>query len=251
MKQLLAIVPAAALLLSQAAFLRAQDSPEPRKEAARAFSLRVTGDGHVELTVKENGQDKSYTADSMDEFTKKYPEVAREYGIGHGGMRHWRMQDPAEFAKKFEEWRKQFGNFDFGTNDPELKKLLEHPEQLFPEHPARKGEATPKAEAEAERAPTGPRMGVRLAPLSEVLADQLGLDLHAGVMVADVDAGSPAEKAGLKAHDILLKVDGKDAGAVESIRTTVQDALRKKEFDVEVLRRGKKLTLKVQSPDPK
>ncbi len=247
MRRLLAIGPVAALLLSQAAFLGAQDSPEPRKESVRAYSLRVTGDGHVEMTVKENGEDKTYKADSMEEFTKKYPELAREYGLGHGGPRHLKMQNPAEFAKKFEEWRKQFGNFDFGTNDPELKKLLEHPEQLFREHPAAKGDATP----EAEQAPIGPRMGVRLAPLSEVLADQLGLDVHAGAMVVDVEAGSPAEKAGVKANDVLLKVDGKDAGAVESIRATVQDALKKKEFDVEVLRHGKKQTLKVQSPDQK
>jgi predicted metalloprotease with PDZ domain len=247
MNRLLAIGPVAALLLSQAAFLRAQDSPEPRKETPHAYSLRVTGDGHVELTVKENDEDRTYKADSMDEFAKKYPEVAREYGLGHGGLRHGKMQDPAEFAKKFEEWRKQFGNFDFGTQDPELKKLLEHPEQLFQEHQARKGETKP----EAEQAPSGPRMGVRLAPLSEVLADQLGLDVHAGVLVAEVEAGSPAEKAGLKANDILVQVDGKDTAAVDSIRATVQDALKKKEFDVEVLRHGKKQTLKVQSPDPK
>ena len=246
MSKLLAIGSVAALLVSQAAFLRAQDSPEPRKEAARAYSLRVTGDGHVEMTVKENGEDKTYRADSMDEFTKKYPDVAREYGIG-SGMKVWKFHEPGEFAKKLEEWRKQFGNFDFGAQDPELKKLLEHPEQLLQEHHARKGEAKP----EPEQAPTGPRLGVRLAPLSEVLADQLGLDVHAGLMIAEVEAGSPADKAGLKANDILVKVDGKDAAAVESLRATVQDALKKKEFDVEVLRHGKKQTLKVQSPDQK
>jgi hypothetical protein len=247
MNKLLATGAVAALLMGQAAFLGAQDNAEPRKESARAYSLRVTGDGHVEMTIKENGEDKTYKADSMEEFTKKYPELATEYGLGHGGMRHWKMQDPAEFAKKLDEWRKQFGNFDFGTNDPELKKLLEHPEQLFQEHQARKGDAKP----EAEQAPTGPRMGVRLAPLSDVLADQLGIDAHAASMVVDVEAGSPAEKAGVKANDVLVKVDGKDAAGVESIRATVADALKKKDFDVEILRHGQKQTLKVQSPDRK
>ena len=246
MSKLLAIGSVAALLVSQAAFLRAQDSPEPRKEAARAYSLRVTGDGHVEMTVKENGEDKTYRADSMDEFTKKYPDLAREYGVG-SGMKVWKFHEPGEFAKKLEEWRKQFGNFDFGAQDPELKKLLEHPEQLLQEHHARKGEAKP----EPEQAPTGPRLGVRLAPLSEVLADQLGLDVHAGLMIAEVEAGSPAEKSGLKKYDVLLKVDGKDVAGPESVRTTVREALKKKEFDVEVLRHGKKQTLKVQSPDQK
>jgi membrane-associated protease RseP (regulator of RpoE activity) len=247
MNRLLAISSVATLLLSQAAFLRAQDSPEPKKESARAFTLRVTGDGHVEMSVKENGEDKTYKADSMDEFVRKYPEVAREYGVGRGGLKAWRLHEPGEFSKKFEEWRKQFGNFDFGTQDPELKKLLEHPEQFF------QGHAAPKAEAPepAPRAEAGPRLGVRLAPLSQVLADQLGVDVNGGALIADIEAGSLAEKSGLRKNDILVKVDGKDASALESLRAAVQDALKKKEFDVEILRQGKPQTVKVTPPTQK
>src|SRR5262249_39552045 len=93
MTRLLAVGSLAALLASQAPFLRAQDSPEPRKEIVRAFTLRVNGDGHVEMTVRENGKEKTYTADSMEEFTKKYPDLAREYGIGRGGFKMWRFHE--------------------------------------------------------------------------------------------------------------------------------------------------------------
>ena len=247
MKRLLAIGSVAALVLSTSLMLRAQDKPEPRKESTRAFTLRVTSDGHVEMTVKENGEDRTYQADSMDEFAKKYPDVAREYGLGHGGMKAWKFHEPGEFAKKFDEWRKQFGNFDFGAQDPELKKLLEHPEQLFQEH---RGHGA-KAPAESAPAATGPRMGVQLAPLSQVLADQLGLDVNSGSLIVSVEAGSAAEKAGLRANDILVRIDGKDLSGMDGVRATVLEALKKRDFDVEILRQGKRQTIKVTSPDPK
>jgi hypothetical protein len=247
MKHLLAIGSVAALVLGQAAVLRAQDSPEPRKETVHAFSLRVDGNGHVEMTVKENGEEKTYQADSMDEFTRQHPDLARQYGIGRGGRKASKFQDPGDYSKKFEEWRKQFGDFDFWKQDPELERLMEHPEQLFQEH------RLPKAErhGEAPAAATGPRLGVRLEPLSQVLADQLGLDAKSGLLIAGVEPGSLAEKSGLQQNDLLAKIDGKDLSGMESVRATVQDALKKKSFDVEILRRGKTQTLRIQVPAPK
>jgi len=236
MKRLLAIGSVAALVLGQTAMLRAQDEPETKKQV-HAYSLRVTGDGHVEMTVNENGKEKTYQADSMDEFVRKYPDVAREYGVGRGGMKAWKFHGTDDFAKKFEEWRKQFGDFDFLKQDPEFQKLLEHPDQLFQEH------AAPKAKA--ERQPDGPRLGVRLAPLSQVLADQLGVDVKSGSLIADVEAGSLAEKSGLKKNDLLVKVDGKEASGIESLRATIQEALKKQTFDVDVLRHGKRQTIPV------
>jgi predicted metalloprotease with PDZ domain len=234
MKRLLAISTATVLILGQAALLRAQDTPEPRKDV-RAFTLRVTGDGHVEMTVKENGEEKTYKADSMDAFTHKYPQVARDYGVGRGGMKAWTFNGSEDFAKKFEEWRKQFGDFDFGKQDLELQKLLEHPERLAP---------ALKSEPQAD----GPRLGVRLAPLSTVLADQLGIDAKSGMLVDGIEPGSLAEKSGLKKNDVLVKVDGKDASGMESIRATIQEALKKKDFDLEIFREGKRQTVKVQPP---
>jgi membrane-associated protease RseP (regulator of RpoE activity) len=247
MKQLLAIGSVAALVLGQSAILRAQDPPEPRNETVHAFTLRVTGDGHVEMTVKENGQEKTYKADSMDEFTRQYPDLARQYRIGRGGMKAWKFQDPGEFSRKFEEWRKQFGDSEVWKPDPELEKLLEHPEELFREH------LLPKTErpAEAPQAPTGPRLGVRLAPLSQVLADQLGLEAKSGSLIDDIEPGSLAEKSGLKKNDVLVKIDGKEASGLESIRAAVGDALKKKEFDLEILRQAKRQTVRVQVPAQK
>jgi hypothetical protein len=237
MMRLFAVASVAALLASQAAILRAQDSPEPRKQSVRAFSLRVDADGHVAMTVQEDGKEKTYKADSMEEFTKQYPELARKYGVGRG-MHAWTFHGSEDLAKKMEELQKQFG-----TQIPDLKKLLEHPEGLFQE---------PKAEGHAEHAaPSGPRLGVMLAPLSEALAEQLGLDARSGALIEDVEAGSAAEKSGLQKFDVLVKVDGKDVAGDETVRTTVREALKKKDFNVEILRHSKKQTIKVQSPEQK
>jgi membrane-associated protease RseP (regulator of RpoE activity) len=224
MMRLAAIGSVAALLLSQACFVRAQDEPQQKQEKVRAFSLKVTGDGHVELTTKENGEEKTYTADSMEEFAKKYPDVARDTGVG----KTWKFHSPEDFLK-------QFGDEDFLGRIPELKKMFEHRER----------------DVESGHAANPHRLGVRLAPLSETLADQLGIDQKAGVQIVEVETGSLAEKSGLKKNDVLVKIDGKDAAAVESVRTTVQDALKKKEFDIEFLRQGKKQTLKVMPPAEK
>jgi len=227
MMRVAAIASVAALLLSQAALLRAQDTPEPRKESVRAFSLRVTADGHVEMTVQEDGKDKTYKADSMEDFTRQYPELARKVGIGRG-VHAWTFRGHEDLAKKLEELQKRFG-----AQGPDLQKLLERPK------------------AEGHAAPSGPRLGVMLAPLSEALAEQLGLDAGSGALIDDVEGGSLAEKSGLKQHDVLLKVDGKDVSGADSVRGTVREALKKKEFNVEILRHGKKQTIKVQSPEQK
>ncbi len=48
-----------------------------------------------------------------------------------------------------------------------------------------------------------------LEPMDREVAAFLKLESHSGAVVSEVLEGSPAEKAGLKAHDIILGVDGK------------------------------------------
>src|SRR5687768_10962151 len=49
--------------------------------------------------------------------------------------------------------------------------------------------------------------GMALQKASPVLLDQLDLPADQGLVVARVEAGSQAAEAGLKTHDLLLKVD--------------------------------------------
>jgi serine protease Do len=52
------------------------------------------------------------------------------------------------------------------------------------------------------------RIGVLVQEVGQQLADSFGLDRPRGAIVAQVEAGAPAAKAGLKAGDVILAVNG-------------------------------------------
>ena len=53
-------------------------------------------------------------------------------------------------------------------------------------------------------------LGVQIQPVTSDLADALGLKQAAGALVAEPQSGSPAAKAGVKAGDVIVSLDGKD-----------------------------------------
>jgi serine protease Do len=53
------------------------------------------------------------------------------------------------------------------------------------------------------------RIGVQIAPVTKEVAEAIGLGAPRGALVQGVEAGLPADKAGVEAGDIILKVDGK------------------------------------------
>ncbi len=53
------------------------------------------------------------------------------------------------------------------------------------------------------------RIGIVIQEVTADLAESFGLKKAEGALVADVEAGSPADKAGVQVSDIVLKFDGK------------------------------------------
>ena len=53
------------------------------------------------------------------------------------------------------------------------------------------------------------RIGVTIAPVTKEVAESIGLGKPAGALVQGVESGGPADKAGIEAGDIIVKVDGK------------------------------------------
>ena len=53
------------------------------------------------------------------------------------------------------------------------------------------------------------RIGVQIAPVTKEVAESIGLGQPRGALVQSVEPGGPAEKAGVEAGDIIVKVDGK------------------------------------------
>ncbi|MEL6735820.1 MAG: trypsin-like peptidase domain-containing protein, partial [Pseudomonadota bacterium] len=62
-------------------------------------------------------------------------------------------------------------------------------------------------------------LGVQIQPVTEDIAESLGLAQASGTIVAGVQDGSPAEKDGLRSGDVIQKVDGQDVkGPKELVR---------------------------------
>jgi C-terminal processing protease CtpA/Prc len=91
------------------------------------------------------------------------------------------------------------------------------------------------------------RLGVRIETLSDDLAQALGAPGAHGALVVEVFDGTAAEKAGLKAGDVITTVDGTSVADTDDL----QSALRGKQGKVSlsVVRRGEKRTLTAELED--
>jgi beta-lactamase regulating signal transducer with metallopeptidase domain len=88
------------------------------------------------------------------------------------------------------------------------------------------------------------RLGVRVAPPEDDLADQLNLARGQGLVVEDVRPDSPAARAGLRVHDLLLTLDGKPVPTeVRRFARLVEELRADVPVDAVVLRKGKRQTL--------
>jgi len=54
------------------------------------------------------------------------------------------------------------------------------------------------------------RLGISIQPITRELADSFGLDRTRGALVANVEPGGPADRAGMQAGDVVLSVDGRE-----------------------------------------
>ena len=60
-------------------------------------------------------------------------------------------------------------------------------------------------------------LGIRYATLTPEIAQQYNINADHGLVVEQVQSGTPAEQAGLKPGDVILSVDGKDMNQVEDL----------------------------------
>jgi hypothetical protein len=218
---------ARALLLEMAQDQHGQDrpsqglSPTPRiavlyEDWTQGIRFAMNPDGAVELTVPEKDEKtgkreyRTYQASSIEEFRKKYPDVARKY-------------DPEKFVHVREI--------------PAGDELLR--EWLGLKDPSEGGE-------ESE----GRRFGILISPVSPALTSHLGLREGEGLLVQRVQAGSLAEKSGLKPFDVIVKLNDEKtlARKYEEFRRNLQDALGSSAFTLEVIRGGKHETIQVTPP---
>lgn len=97
------------------------------------------------------------------------------------------------------------------------------------------------------------RIGVRIDRVPRDVAESIGLDRPRGALVASVEPGSPADKAGIEAGDIILQFDGKDIEKVSDLPRLVGSTHPDTQTTITVFRRGKdrklNITVGLLAPD--
>jgi serine protease Do len=150
--------------------------------------------------------------------------------------------------------------------EDEAKRELE---LLFPQFFAPKPltPAEPRG-AKPERAPQAPKLvprtlpelkrdrfftlekrkyiGVTLDPLSKDLAAVFGIKDGVGLLVREFAEDSPAQKAGLKIGDVIVKADGKPVETVAELSEMIQDKKKGDKIKIEFVRDKKTMTLEVE-----
>ena len=69
-------------------------------------------------------------------------------------------------------------------------------------------------------------LGVRIQPVDDTIADNLGLGTARGVLIASVDDKGPAKPAGLMPGDVIVKFDGKDIKESRDLQRLVPSTFR-------------------------
>lgn len=95
------------------------------------------------------------------------------------------------------------------------------------------------------------QLGISIQDITPDLRDAFELENgQRGVLVTDVSKGSPAEKAGLNAGDVILKVNGKETASTAQLRSQIGMKAIGERVELDVLRNGKtrQLTAKVGKP---
>jgi len=82
------------------------------------------------------------------------------------------------------------------------------------------------------------RIGVQIAPVTKEVAESIGLGKAQGVLVRGVEEGSPAEKAGIEAGDIITRFDGKAIEKPADLPRAVGNTKPGSKVNVTVFRRG-------------
>ena len=88
-------------------------------------------------------------------------------------------------------------------------------------------------------------LGVQIRKIDSQVAEELGVQHNQGVAVWKVVSDSPAAAAGIEVKDVILSFAGKPVSDPRGLQTIVERSPIGSTQDLEILRKGKKMTLKV------
>jgi serine protease Do len=97
-----------------------------------------------------------------------------------------------------------------------------------------------------------PQLGISAEELSGQLGAYFGAPESGGVLVREVRAGTAADKAGLKAGDVITKIDSKPVSSLSDLRQQLRDKSDEKSVSLGILRKGTGMNVSVtiEKPQP-
>jgi len=81
-------------------------------------------------------------------------------------------------------------------------------------------------------------LGVVIQEITPELAESFGLPDTNGALISDIEAGGPADKAGLKKGDVILKFNGKDITKMKDLPTLVAKTPVGSKATISIFRNG-------------
>lgn len=96
-----------------------------------------------------------------------------------------------------------------------------------------------------------PTIGIHTENLNGQLGNYFGAPDGEGLLVTEVLSGTPAEKAGMKAGDVITKVDGDRVRTLGEMQSKMREKRDAKTVQVTVIRKGAETTLTVEPDQPK
>lgn len=88
-------------------------------------------------------------------------------------------------------------------------------------------------------------LGVRIQPVTDDIAESLGMDEAKGALVAGVIRGGPVDDGSIEAGDVIIRFDGKEVDEMRDLPRVVAESPVGKAVDVVVIRKGEEQTVKV------
>ncbi|MFP4082156.1 MAG: S1C family serine protease, partial [Candidatus Aminicenantes bacterium] len=86
-------------------------------------------------------------------------------------------------------------------------------------------------------------LGVQIQDINEDIKDFLKLESKKGAYVTKVEPDTPAEKAGIKRHDVIIEVNGEPVEDKNDLSFTIADIQPGTKVEIKVIRDGKEKTL--------
>jgi len=91
----------------------------------------------------------------------------------------------------------------------------------------------------------GAYLGVQLHELNQDLATYFGVKADEGALILAVEEDSPAEQAGLKSGDVIIKIDNEPIADPGDVQDIISDLEEDDEIKIEIIRQNKKQTIDV------